>query len=361
MTITYVYDKLYRLTAADYSDGRYIHYTYDPVGNRLSEVKCAILPCTTPVTNTYEYDAANRLTQVNSQAYAWDNNGNLLDDGPNTYDAANRLTSFTDGTHNSSYIYSGLGDRLSQTVDSVTTDYVLDLNAGLTQVLDDGTNTYLYGNGRIGELQPGGFAYHLGDGLESVRQLTNEDGAVTLARSYEPFGDGLSSAGSAIGVFSFAGEQADSTGLSFNRARYYSSGLGRFLSHDPWAGDVTMPNTLHPYSYGANNPVMYTDPSGLCFNWSVNSGFSEREGVNPITGPCPRSTLASIVNSPDKRIAVEENYGFSYDAFYAQLTYSGVPQELIGRFPNPMRSGGNSCQPSFQLIREFQQGDRLRG
>jgi hypothetical protein len=60
----------------------------------------------------------------------------------------------------------------------VTTDYVLDLNAGLTQVLDDGTNIYLYGNGRIGELQPGGFAYHLGDAL----------GDVTLAKSYEPFG-----------------------------------------------------------------------------------------------------------------------------------------------------------------------------
>ncbi len=42
---------------------------------------------------TSTYDAANRLTSVNGQAYTWDNSGNLLDDGSKTYtyDQANRL------------------------------------------------------------------------------------------------------------------------------------------------------------------------------------------------------------------------------------------------------------------------------
>lgn len=70
----YTYDKLYRLVAVDYSDGRYFHYTYDAVGNRLSEEKCALLPCGTPITNTYTYDAANRLASVNGQAYTSDDN-----------------------------------------------------------------------------------------------------------------------------------------------------------------------------------------------------------------------------------------------------------------------------------------------
>lgn len=43
------------------------------------------------------------------------------------------------------YTYNGLGDRLSQFTNGVTTHYTLDLNAGLTQVLQDGANTYLYG------------------------------------------------------------------------------------------------------------------------------------------------------------------------------------------------------------------------
>ena len=35
-TISYIYDPLYRLTAADYSGGDYFHYTYDAVGNPVS-------------------------------------------------------------------------------------------------------------------------------------------------------------------------------------------------------------------------------------------------------------------------------------------------------------------------------------
>lgn len=66
-----------------------------------------------------------------------------------TYDSANRLTSFN-GT--SSYAYIGLGDRLTQTVNGNTTSYALDLNTGLTQVLTDGTNQYLYGVGRIAQV-----------------------------------------------------------------------------------------------------------------------------------------------------------------------------------------------------------------
>jgi len=40
---------------------------------------------------------------------------------------------------------------LQQTVNAATRNYTLDLNTGLTQVLADGTNTYLYGNGRIAD------------------------------------------------------------------------------------------------------------------------------------------------------------------------------------------------------------------
>jgi YD repeat-containing protein len=62
-------DSLYRLADAEYSSGEYYTYTYDAVGNRLS------LTTGGGVVN-YQYDAANRLTSVNGQAYTWDNNGN---------------------------------------------------------------------------------------------------------------------------------------------------------------------------------------------------------------------------------------------------------------------------------------------
>ena len=79
----------------------------------------------------------------------------------------------------SSYQYNGLGDRLSQTVNAQTTNYTLDLNAGLTQVLNDGTNSYLYGNGRIAQTAGATTEYFLGDALGSVRQLTDAQGEIT--------------------------------------------------------------------------------------------------------------------------------------------------------------------------------------
>jgi hypothetical protein len=112
----------------------------------------------------FPYDIANRLTAVGSVSYTWDANGNLLNDGTNTYayDSANRLTAVTGAQNAVSYVYrcNGLStdqwgvigcqsDRTSQTINGVTTNYVLDQAAGLTQVLSDGTNTYLYGNDRI--------------------------------------------------------------------------------------------------------------------------------------------------------------------------------------------------------------------
>jgi RHS repeat-associated protein len=293
VTITYDYDPLYRLTEAVYSDGRYFEYTYDSVGNRQTEEKCIMVGgCVTPITNTYDYDEANRLIEVNSQAYDWDDNGNLLDDGTNTYtyDAANRLTSFDDGTTTSTYTYNGLGDRLSQTVNSSTIDYVLDLNTGFTQVLDDGTNTYLYGQGRVGELQPTGFAYHLDDALGSVRQLSDTSGDVTLAKNYEPFGSTLMNVGGGATVYDYTSEMRDASGFTYLRARYVNTDVGRFISRDTWGGNQDSPLTLNGWNYVEGNPINYRDASGHCSGFAgINASNSVMSGLMvgawPVTKP----------------------------------------------------------------------------
>ncbi len=239
-TIAYDYDPLYRLTAADYNGGTsYFHYSYDAVGNRQTEVTHA-------GTTTYVYDDANRLTSVNSVPYSWDNNGNLLGDGTTTYtyDHANRLATVVQGGTTYTYGYSGLGDRLRQTVNGTPTSYTLDLAAGLTQVLADGSDYYLYGAGRVGEEQSAGWAYHVGDALGSVRQLVDPAGAVTLARSYAPFGSTLASSGSGTTAFAFTGEVVDPTGLVYLRARYMAPYLNQWTQADPISRVLTLSATL---------------------------------------------------------------------------------------------------------------------
>ena len=132
-TITYSYDALYRLTAADYESGLYFHYAHDAVGNRLEAVKRTSEQMPEVVT-TYQYDEANRLAAVDGAAYEWDANGNLLSDGENryTYDAGNHLIGVENAAGTAQYVYNGLGDRVSQTVNGITTNFVLDLNSGLT-------------------------------------------------------------------------------------------------------------------------------------------------------------------------------------------------------------------------------------
>ncbi|MCC6300702.1 MAG: RHS repeat-associated core domain-containing protein [Anaerolineales bacterium] len=154
-----------------------------------------------------------------------------------------------------------MGDRLTQTVIAQTTNYTLDLNTGLTQVLNDGTNTYLYGNGRIAQtgsateyFPSAGSGRRLGDALGSVRQLTDASGDITLAKSYAPYGEATMSAGNGTSPFAYTGEQVDVSGLTYLRARYYSSGTGRFISSDP----AKATNNLYEYSY--SNPINYAAP-----------------------------------------------------------------------------------------------------
>ena len=199
--------------------------------------------------------------------YTFDANGNLLDDGVNTYiyDSANRLKTMNSGQPSvSSYQYNGLGDRLSQTVNGVTTTYTLDLNTGLTQVLNDGTNAYIYGLGRIVQVNVT-TEYFLGDALGSVRQLVNSSGNVTLAKSYAPYGETRSSVGSGTSIYSYTGEQQDSyIKLIYLRSRMYSPASGRFTTRDSWLGDYNRPLSLNRWNYVEGNPVNYTDPSGHC-------------------------------------------------------------------------------------------------
>jgi RHS repeat-associated protein len=54
----------------------------------------------------------------------------------------------------------------------------------------------------------------------------------------------------------------DDLGLIYMNARYYVPEVGRFISPDTIVPDPGNSQSFNRYSYGYNNPVKYTDPSG---------------------------------------------------------------------------------------------------
>ena len=117
-SLSYTYDPLNRLTAADYSTGESFAYAYDAVGNRTAMTETTSLAETT--VTTYTYDAANRLLVSHSSGhtvnYTWDARGNLIADGAFTYDynAAGRMVRADSVTATVVYTYNAAGLRVAQ-------------------------------------------------------------------------------------------------------------------------------------------------------------------------------------------------------------------------------------------------------
>ena len=166
------------------------------------------------------------------------------------------------------FSYNGDGVRTSKTVAGDTTEYVLDLAATLPVVISDTEAVYLYGLDIIAQQQSERL-YYVHDGLGSVRQLLDSTGEIQTNYAYDPFGVPLVG-GDVYNPYQFTGEAWDQeVGLLYLRARYYQPETGRFITKDPWAGDVWRPGTLDGYVYVSSDPVNHRDPTGLQGEGSV--------------------------------------------------------------------------------------------
>jgi RHS repeat-associated protein len=112
-TTTYAYDQLNQLTNVTYPSGEKVDYTYDGVGNRITEKDLL-------GTTIYTYDNANRLLSQGTTTYSYDSVGNRISKtsgGLTTfyeYNGANQLTKATPPGSTINYQYSPGGNILTK-------------------------------------------------------------------------------------------------------------------------------------------------------------------------------------------------------------------------------------------------------
>ncbi len=279
-------------------------WTYDTIGNRLTETNKltattstrtysypssgpdAVRPhaatevtepgVTTP--DSFDYDAAGNTIERKidgvTSTFAWDHFGRL--DHADTQRASGGSTV----TEQTSYVYDADGERLIRREPGNTVLYLGGMELRLTtegqgKGAVNGTRYYSQGGAPVAVRTVGGLHWVLNNAQSSAEVAVDADTGEAIRRRYLPFGGDRSVAGTIASWPSergFLNKTKDSTtGLSHLGAREYDSTNGRFLTPDPLV-QVGKPQST-AYAYAGNNPIAFSDPSGLseCRNMSVGS------------------------------------------------------------------------------------------
>jgi RHS repeat-associated protein len=273
---------------------------------------------------SYEYDADNRLTKAGTTAYEYDpaDNATKVGTSTNTFDNADELKTSSSATYSydelgertkrsptsgaattygynqagalisverpkegkvaelkDSYAYDGSGLRTSQTISGTTAFLAWDASEGLPLLLNDGTNSYIYGPSGLPVEQINGtgtvlYLHH--DQQGSTRMLTSATGKAEATYTYDAYGLASGTTGTATTPLGYDGQYTSSdTGLIYLRARTYDPSTAQFFSRDSLAAV-----TSEPYAYARDNPANLGDPSGLIFGIPGTPSWEEvGEGI----------------------------------------------------------------------------------
>ncbi|WP_052848920.1 ricin-type beta-trefoil lectin domain protein [Streptomyces avicenniae] len=199
------------------------------------------------------------------------------------------------------YIYGASGERLLAVSGSEHTLYL-----GETTIATDASGAHAYSERYYSHPGAPTVMRHVKDGGRATvsAQVTDHQGtayadvtlsggsAVSFSRT-DPFGVERSQATGWRSHRSFVGGgDDDSTGLVHLGAREYDPYTGRFLSADPVL-DLADPIQMNGYLYSANNPVTFSDPSGLMWGDDITAPEGTEAWADQVEG----ITLTDVVLS----------------------------------------------------------------
>jgi RHS repeat-associated protein len=299
----YGYDFAHRLVSVSSSDGSEATYAYDDGDNLIRA----------PGLEEVVLLQGNRLEKVNGDRFAYDDRNNMstrAGAGGETrywYDSKDMLIRCDIRGEAWEATYDPLGRRATKTFRGACTEFYWDADRLAAEVAADGTvRIYVYAAPLAmvplffvefaaldAEPESGRIHFLFTDQIGAPRLVEDESGSVVWSARMSSYGATEVDAESSVSLnLRFPGHYFDTeTQLHYNRFRYYSPELGRYLQPDP-AG---LMGGFNLYAYTAS-PLANVDLRGLdpCPACEAGTRRAEEEGLEHEDLPRP-SELEPVV------------------------------------------------------------------
>jgi len=217
--------------------------------------------------NTASTNFQPNLKGPNVSHFNYDLNGNTTSDGTNTYkwDAENRLVEIDyPGTgNNSQFTYDGLGRcaDIVETRNGTVTSTKQFVWCGIQMCeARDASSAITAQYFSYGQTIGGASLFYPKDHLGSIWGLTDQNGNMQTSYSYDPYGRVTQSQGTPTSDVQYAGYYYHlPSGLNIALRRAYNAASGRWLNRD-LVGET---GGINLYNYVRNSPINFSDPLGM--------------------------------------------------------------------------------------------------